>query len=92
MLWTDAPTKMPGEQTLRDDLPKSIAEFRTWYDDPQEAKMNAFAKRLIVFAPDDPSWDCIQDLPLTNISRVDLDKGLSEVTIDIVLTMLANSV
>ncbi len=92
MLWTDAPTKMPGIQTLRDDLPKSLPEFKEWYMDPQEAKMNSSARRLIVFAPEDPSWDCLDELPACVVNKVDLGAGLNEVTIDTVLTVLANSI
>ena len=93
MVWTDAATKMPGIQNMRSDLPKSLAEWRSWYEDPQTGKMDSAAKRLIIFGPGDASWtESIQGLKGAHMEVVESGAGLKDVSMDIVLATVAKSI
>lgn len=93
MVWTDAPTKMPGEQNMYSDLPKSLAEFKSWYQDPQMGKMEQKSKRLIVVGPDDKSWDdALSGLDGSYREIVETGDGLKGMSMEVILLILANSI
>jgi hypothetical protein len=92
VLWTDAPTKLPGEQKMDDQLPKTMPEFVKMWQDPQEAKMDPNAKRLAVWAPNDDSWTFVEAMENTSYQEVSPDKELDELSMDLVIKFIAESV
>ena len=58
VVWTDAPTHDIGfgrnAKHYPNGMPQDMSELNEWWDD-----MNENAKRLILFAPDEPQWDYI---------------------------------
>ena len=53
--------------------------------------MNPNAKRLIVFAPDDPSWAFVDELENTYWAKSNLNGGLEEFDLEAVLRTLSAS-
>ncbi|MBR4225877.1 MAG: VWA domain-containing protein [Candidatus Methanomethylophilaceae archaeon] len=90
MVWTDAPTKDVYGGGSKFDLPKTNAELFSMWDDPQMG-MNSNAKRLIVFAPDDPSWAFVDELENTYWAKSNLNGGLQEFDLEAVLRTLSAS-
>ncbi len=92
MLWTDAPTKPVGVQTLVSDLPKDLPTLVSNWQDAQESIMDKSSKRLVVFAPEDESWAIIPELENANLINVNLGTGLDEMSMDVILDQLSNSI
>ena len=92
VLWTDAPTKLPGIQKMDPQLPTTMPEFIKMWQDPQEAKMEKKAKRLAVWAPSDDSWAFVESMEETNYQEVSPTKELDELSMDLVINYIAESV
>ena len=78
VLWTDAPTKWPGEQKMDPGLPRSMPEFVRMWQDPKESIMDYHAKRLFVFAPDDDSWEFVGYLDDASFEEASPDMALDD--------------
>ena len=66
MLWTDAPTHPLDDGSVPADLQTGVPSdldglFDLWEDGQSGGKLEQNARRLILFAPDDPSWNQISD-------------------------------
>ena len=64
VVWSDASThplelEMTKNEYYPADMPADFDEMTDWWEDEQGGKMDAFAKRIIIFAPDSSSWSDI---------------------------------
>ncbi|MCQ2079444.1 MAG: VWA domain-containing protein [archaeon] len=91
-LFTDAPTKGPGHAPKSLGLPSTMEGVVEWWQDPQKSKLNRHAQRLIVYAPEDESWEFLEALDNTVWERSVPSEGLSEVGMDTILALLCNSI
>lgn len=92
VLWTDASTHELGygksSPYYPKGMPQDMSELNDWWDD-----MNENAKRLIMFAPDQPYWDYISrnwDNVVHYPSAA--GNGLAEKSYGEILNAIANSV
>jgi len=61
IVWTDASAHLLEEPKTKNSfypegLPANFDEFSDWWNDEQTGKMNRFAKRLLIYAPDAYPW------------------------------------
>lgn len=91
IMLTDAPTKGPGHSG-NDRYPSNMEEFVKWWQDPQEGKMNRQAQRLIVYAPDDESWEFVEALENSIWEKTVPENGMSEVAMETILACICNSI
>ncbi len=66
VVWTDAPTHELGFGKAAENYPTKMAhnfsELTAWWGDGEnDAYINQSAKRLLLFAPDEPYWNKISD-------------------------------
>lgn len=98
VVWTDAPTHELGFAADSPNYPRGMArnleELSAWWGDAQN---NGFvsnnAKRLVLFAPDQPAWNFIAsnwDNVLFSPARP--DGGLEEYDYNIILNSICNSI
>lgn len=86
ILWTDAPSHpltsaVPG--------PASFQQMTSDWD----TKMNSYGKRLILFAPEDPSWSSITDSWDKTVRHdVGLGSGLSDLDYEKIIRALSESI
>jgi len=93
VLWTDAPTKWPGEQKMDPRLPQSMPEFVRMWQDPMESIMDYKAKRLFVFAPDDDSWEFVGCLDDASFQEVSPDNELDELDmVNLIISLMISAV
>ena len=99
MVWTDASAhsldKNVGSKPsdYPQNMPKNNVELYDWWNDPQGGKMNASAKRLILFAPNTQPWtDMGENLENTAYAPSKAGKGMAEQDMNLVLATLANSI
>ncbi len=95
VVWTDAGTHDIGYGSPSPHYPRgmarSLAELSDWWDDPRLIRQNA--KRLILFAPDEPGWSYISRNwdPVVHVPSV-AGNGLAEQNYGEILDVVANSV
>lgn len=92
VVWTDAGTHDMGYGARSPHYPKGmpqdLSELSDWWDD-----MNGNAKRLILFAPDEPGWSYIsQNWDNTVHIPSAAGNGLAEKSYSEILNAIANSV
>lgn len=98
-LWTDAAAHRIGygdqAPAYPADMPKSFAELSTWWGAPGEpgAIMDQSAKRLLLFAPDDPSWNQVTE-NWDNVLHypVALGEHLQELSYQIMINSISNTI
>lgn len=97
VVWSDSSTHDIGfgkESTYYPKgMPADFSELSLWWDDPQMGGvMDANAKRLIIFAPDKPSWNKISASWDQVIHVNTVAEGLSDVDYQMVLGTIGNSI
>lgn len=92
MLWTDAPTKDAGTNDQSSGVPRDNGELLAWWCDAQEGRMNQNAKRLIVFAPDCESWKILDSMDNSVWIKTNLNDGMREMDMDVILNTLSASI
>lgn len=97
-VWTDAPTHEIGHGSASPNypksLPKSFEELTEWWGYGQTpGYMDANAKRLVLFAPDEAYWSTITD-SWDNVVHFPSKggEGLEEVDYGTIVNMIANSI
>ncbi len=95
VVWTDAATHeigygRPSVHYPR-GMPASLAELSDWWDNPKLMRQNA--KRMVLFAPDEPGWSYISRNwdAVVHIPSV-AGNGLAEQNYSQILDVVANSV
>lgn len=92
VVWTDACTHELGygstSKYYPNGMPKNLGELSEWWDD-----MNQNAKRLLMFAPDEPGWSYISQ-NWDNVVHVPsvAGNGLAEQDYSEILSVIANSI
>lgn len=66
VVWTDAPTHPLGfaakDPGYPNGMPKNLDELTTWWGTPERpGYVDSDAKRLLLFAPDQPAWNFLSD-------------------------------
>lgn len=95
VVWTDARTHDLGFGSASSNypkgMPKNLGELSAWWDDPNLMKQNA--KRLVLFAPDEPGWSYISQNwdPVVHVPSV-AGNGLAEKSYHEILDVVANSI
>ena len=92
VVWTDACTHELGygssAPSYPNGMPRDLGELSEWWDD-----MNQNAKRLLMFAPDEPGWSYISQ-NWDNVVHVPsvAGNGLAEQDYSEILSVIANSI
>jgi hypothetical protein len=103
VLFTDAPALNPEDRKdcknypkARDVMPTSLADFIDWWDiRSQQAvsiKMNAKAKRLVLYAPDAYPWKDLGTMQSIIHKPISASSGCGEISMDDVIELLVNSI
>lgn len=99
VVWSDASTHALGECGTENPLypkgiPTNLDELTDWWEDAQSGgKMNANAKRLVIFAPDANSWSDIGNSWTNTIHHTaKAGAGLEDVDYDTILATIVNSI
>lgn len=97
VVWSDSSTHNIGHAKDSSYYPKGMpadfSELSLWWDDPQMGGvMDSNAKRLIIFAPNKPSWSNISSSWDQVIHVNTVSEGLSEVDYQMVLGTIGNSI
>ena len=92
MVWTDAPTKDPtgGCGIITDSVNDMAGLYQLWQDE-QTAIMNKAAKRMVLFAPNDESWNRLDGFEQVTHSTTDIGEGMKDIDLDTVLVFLSKS-
>lgn len=96
VVWTDASAHPleagAGSSAYPADMPRDFDELTDWWEG-QESKLNASAKRLILFTPDSAGWSEIgNNWEQTVHLQSQAGGGMSEVEYSTILDLIANSV
>lgn len=95
VVWTDAGTHDLGfgsqSKYYPKGMPKTLQELNGWWENPDLMKQNA--KRLVLFAPDEPGWSYIARNwdPVVHVPSV-AGNGLAEKSYKEILNVVANSI
>ena len=99
VVWSDASTHSLGEcgkdnPLYPNEAPANLDELTDWWEDEQSAgKMNANAKRLVIFAPDASAWSEIGNSWTNTIHHTaKAGAGLEDVDYDTILATIVNSI
>lgn len=97
VVWTDAPTHELGFGRSTPGYPsgmaKDFSELIAWWGDKgAPGFMDQNAKRLVLFAPDEPFWSNVSAWDSVIQYPAKLDGGMSEYDYDQILSIVAQSV
>ena len=97
VLWSDAPTHDLGfgasSPYYPARMPADFDHLSQWWNDEQSGgQMDCHAKRLILFAPDAPSWNRISATWDQVIHVRTVSEGLTEIDYQQVLDVVGNSI
>ncbi|MCF0212194.1 MAG: VWA domain-containing protein [Bacteroidales bacterium] len=99
VVWTDASTHDlgtvgMGNPLYPDGIPSDLDDLTDWWEDTsEEGKMDANAKRLVLFAPDAKSWNVIGgNWSNTIYHPAEAGTGLSEFDYETILRSIVESV
>lgn len=97
VMWTDTSTHPVEEGSypagVSGDVAKSLDELTEQWDVGQDSlKLETNARRLVIFAPDDPSWNQLEAWEQVVHYTSQAGKGLSDIDYGAILDAIAGSV
>ena len=92
MVWSNTSTKDPtgGCGIITDSVNDIAGLYRLWQDE-QTAIMNKAAKRMVLFTPNDESWNRLDGFEQVTHSTTDIGEGMKDIDLDTVLVFLSKS-
>ena len=98
VVWTDASTHElgygKGEPNYPKNMAKDMKELTEWWGDEQNPGcMDQYAKRLVLFTPDEPGWSFIaKNWDKTIFYPSVAGEGLSEVDYGTIINVVTNTI